>query len=98
MNAQLAKITRRRAVLVAQAAAQRKEVGRLTQQWQGPLALADHGIALVRTLRAHPLAITLGLALLVRMQRHRLRVWTERIWAGWQIYRSLREHGVKGRS
>lgn len=98
MNARLEKISCRRAALVAQAAAQREEVGRLTQKWQTPFALADHGIALVRTLRTHPLAIVLGVALVVRMQRHRLNVWIERIWAGWQVYRSLREHGAKDRS
>lgn len=97
MNARLAEVTRRRAALVAKAAAQREEVGRLTQPWQMPLALADHGIALVRTLRAHPLAIAVGVALLVRMRRIRLGVWIERIWTAWQFYHLLREHGARDR-
>jgi hypothetical protein len=97
MNARLAEITRRRAALVAQAAAQRSEVSRLSQRWQMPLALADLGIALVRTVRTHPLAIALGVVLLVRMRR-RLSVWIERIWTAWQIYHSLREHRARDRA
>lgn len=98
MNARLTEITRRRAALVAQAAAQREEVSRLTQPWRMPLALADHGIALVRTLRTHPLAIAVGVALLVRMRRHRLSVWIARLWTAWQFYHSLREHGARERA
>lgn len=94
MNARLTEMTRRRAALVAQAAAQREKIGRLTQAWQTPLALADAGISLVRVLRTHPFFIALGIALLVRTQRHKLTVWIERIWAGWQLYHSLRKHGA----
>lgn len=97
MNTRLAEITRRRAALVAQAATQREEVGRLTQPWRELLALAEHGIALVRTVRTHPLAIAVGVALLARMRRNRLSVWVARIWTAWQFYHSLREHGAKDR-
>ena len=97
MNTRLAEITRHRAALVAQATAQREEVARLTQPWRMPLALADYGITLVRTLRMYPLAIAAGVALLVRMRRKRLSVWIERIWAAWQLYYALREHGARDR-
>jgi hypothetical protein len=97
MDTLLAEVMRRRAALVTRAAAQREEVGRLTQQWQMPLALADHGIALVRTLRMHPLAVAVAVALLVRVRRVRLTVWIERIRTAWQFYHSLREHGARDR-
>lgn len=97
MNARLAEIARRRAALVAQAAAQRERIGRLTQAWQTPLALADSGIALARALRTHPFVIALGVAFLVRMRRHRLSVWIGRIWAGWQLYHSLRKPAARDR-
>lgn len=95
MNARLTAIARRRAALVAQAAAQRHELDRLIRPWQMPLALADRGIALVHGLRAHPLAIAVGVALLTRMGRGRLGVWVGRIWTAWQLYRSLQDQRLR---
>ncbi len=89
MNA-LTTIARRRAALVAQAAAQRNELGRLVEPWQKPLTLVDRGIEIARRLRAHPFAVAAGVALLVWIGRGRLGGWTGRIWAVWQIYSSLR--------
>ena len=93
----LAAIVRRRAALVAQAAAQRDELGRLIVPWQKSLALVDRGIEIVQRLRAHPLAIAAGVALLVWMGRRRLSRWTERFWAVWQLYSSLRSPRQKDR-
>ncbi|MGA9033257.1 MAG: YqjK family protein [Sulfuricaulis sp.] len=86
----LATIMRRRAALVAQAAAQRDEIGRLIGPWQKPLALVDRGIEIVQRLRAHPFAIAAGVALLVWMGRRKLSRWAVRIAAVWQLYSSLR--------
>ncbi len=88
-------IARRRATLVAKAAAQRDELGRLVGPWQKPLALVDRGIGIVRRLRAHPLAVAAGVALLVGIGRGR---WAGRIWAVWQIYSSLRNPPRKNRT
>lgn len=89
MTAQLTAITRRRAALVAQAAAQRDALGRWVQPWQTPLAFVDRGIALVRRARSHPLVLAVGLLLLFRLGSGRWRVWAGRLWTGWQIYQSL---------
>jgi hypothetical protein len=86
----LVAIMRRRAALVAQAAAQRDELGRLIGPWQKPLALVDRGIEIVQRLRAHPLAIAAGVAFLVWMGRRSLSRWVGRIGAVWQLYSSLR--------
>ena len=86
----LAAIVRRRAALVAQAAAQRDELGRLIGPWQKSLALVDRGIEIVQRLRAHPLAIAASLALLAWMGRRSLSRWAGRIGAVWQLYSSLR--------
>lgn len=94
----LATIARRRAALVAQATAQRDELGRLVEPWRKPLTLADRGIEIVRRLRAHPFAVAAGVALLVGMGRGRLSGWTGRIWAVWQIYSSLRSPRPKDRT
>lgn len=90
MNASLANIIHRRAMLVARAAAQREEIDRAAQPWRAPLAFADRGIALFHALRQHPLAAALAavtLAQLVFRKRHR---WMRTILAAWQVYRGLR--------
>ena len=97
MNAQLAAIARRRAALVAQAAAQRSELGRWVQPWQASLAFADQGIALARSVRSHPLALAIGVLLLFRHGSGRWGVWAGRLWTGWQIYQSLRARQARPR-
>jgi len=97
MTAPLTEITRRRAALVAQAAAQRKEICQWVQPWQMPVAFVDRGIELVRRVRAHPLAIFMGVLLLFRLGTGRWSVWAGRAWTGWQIYQSLQERPSRPR-
>jgi hypothetical protein len=54
------------------------------------LALVDRGIEIVQRLRAHPLVIAAGVALLVWMGRRSLSRWAGRIGAVWQLYSSLK--------
>ncbi len=99
MNPRLTAITRRRAALVARAADQRDEVGRLVDRWRAPLAFVDRGLALVRSIRAHPLALAVVAALMVRSPGGgRLGLWTKRLWTGWRLYQSVREPGAKERA
>lgn len=97
MNAQLTAIARRRAALVAKAAAQRGELGRWLWPWQAPLAFVDRGMELVRRIRAHPLALALGVLLLFRLGSGRWSVWAGRLWTGWQIYQSLHDRPSRPR-
>lgn len=97
MNTRLTEITRRRATLVAQAAAQRDELGRLLQPWQAPLAFVDRGIALARRVRTHPLALAVGALLLLRLGLGRWSAWAGRVWTGWQIYQSLKDRQSQAR-
>ena len=97
MNARLTEITRHRAALVAQAAAQRSELGRWVQPWQLPLGLVDRGIALARRVRTNPLALAIGVLLLFRLGSGRWSVWAGRLWTGWQIYQSLHDRQSRPR-
>jgi len=97
MNARLTAITRRRAELVAQAAAQRSEMGRWIQPWQTPLAFVDRGIELVRRVRSNPLALVAGVLLLFRLGSGHWQVWAGRLWTGWQIYQSLHNRPARPR-
>jgi hypothetical protein len=94
MNPRLTAITRRRAALVARAADQRDEVGRLVDRWHTPLMFVDRGLALVRNIYVRPLALTVGIALLARipgMGGGRLGLWVGRLWTGWRLFHSLRQ-------
>lgn len=97
MKASLTDIKRRRAALVAQAAAQRNELCQWVQPWQTPLAFVDRGIELVRRVRTHPLAVAMGVLLLFRLGTSRWSVWAGRVWTGWQIYQSLQERQSRPR-
>lgn len=89
MSAKLTAITRRRAALIAQAAEQRVEVGRLLRPWLTPVRFMDRGAAFLRRVRMHPLALAMGVLLLFRMGRGSWSLWAGRLWTGWQIYQSL---------
>jgi len=89
MNAPLTAIARRRAALVARSAAQRAELGQCVQPWRTPIAFVDIGIALARRVRAHPLALVIGVLLLFRSGSSRWGVLAGRFWTGWQIFQSL---------
>ncbi|MBI5613198.1 MAG: hypothetical protein HY942_09080 [Gammaproteobacteria bacterium] len=96
MNARLTAIARRRSQLLARTAAQRDEVGQLVGRWHMPLAYVDRVVTLARSLRAHPLVLALGLAVLARtLPGGRLTLWSGRLWSGWRLYQSLHEQWTK---
>jgi len=97
MNAQLTTITRRRESLIARAAAQRGEVGRLVQPWLTPLSFMDRGAALMRRVRMHPLGIAVGVLMLFRLGRGGWSLWAGRLWTGWQLYQSLQNQQPRPR-
>jgi hypothetical protein len=78
---------RRRAQLVLRTAAQRDAVTRDFVVLEGPFALADRGVAAVRYLRAHPLFVLAGVALVVALRPRRALVWAGRGLAAWRTYR-----------
>lgn len=89
MNAQLSAIAKRRALLVTRAAVQRSLLRSRLRPWRTPLAFLDRGRIWVRRLRAHPLAMTMGMLLMLSRRRGRWSVWAGRLWAGWQLYQSF---------
>jgi len=91
MNTRLELIRQRRAMLIVRSAAQRAEVVEITEPWRAPLSIVDRVTTLVQRVRAHPLAIPMGIALLFSMGRNRSRtgLWLSRIWTVWQLFTSL---------
>jgi hypothetical protein len=97
MNARLTEITRRRAALIAQAAAQREEICRVVQPWLTPLSFMDRGAALLRRVRMHPFGLAMGMLMLFRMGRKGWSLWAGRVWTGWQLYQSLQNQQSRPR-
>jgi hypothetical protein len=79
--------------LLAQCAAQRDELAALMRQLDGPIRLADRGIAGVRYLRDHPVALGALVAVLAVVKRRGLWKWVRRGFVAWRAYR---EFGISG--
>ena len=76
--------------LVARAAAQRVALAYQFEPWRARLAMADQGIAAVRTASRHPLLLA-GVAVLLVLWRPRGAVkWLQYGWMAWQVARKLR--------
>jgi hypothetical protein len=85
----LAKLSRRRAELVARSAAQRAELGELCHVWRLPLAIVDQGVTVWRFLRGHPVLLAgLGVAFAVARPRRAVK-WFGRGWALWRFFRGM---------
>ncbi len=83
----LTEIRARRERLLARAGAQREELALLLVPWQGPMRIADRGLAAAAHLRAHPeLVVAAALVLLVVSPRRALR-WGKRAYVAWRGYR-----------
>lgn len=90
MNSRLHSIQQHRAALTARAAAQREDVRSLFVVWRGPISIVDRVAAVLQRVRAHPLVIPVGAALLLWLRRNRKWLWAGRLWSAWQLVSSLR--------
>jgi len=97
MNAKLTRIAHHRANLIERAAAQRSEIGYLAQPWISPLSFIDRGAALMRRVRMHPLAVAIGVLLVLRLGRSGWSLWAGRLWTGWQLYQTLQNQQSRPR-
>ena len=80
----------RRQRLIAQAASQRAALSQQIEPWRARLAVADRGVAVLRTAGRHPLLLT-GVAVLLALWRPRRAVqWLQYGWMGWQLAGKLR--------
>jgi len=85
----LVELSRRRAELVAHSAAQRAELGDISQAWRVPMAIVDQGVTVWRFLRIHPALLAgLGVAFAVARPRRAVK-WLGRGWALWRFFRGM---------
>ncbi len=85
MNRRSLPLAERRERLIAQAAAQRKEVAHCIEPWRAPLALADRGLNALRVVKRHPEWIAAGVLLLAALRPHGVGKWLGRGWVAWQM-------------
>lgn len=89
MSVRLEYLRRRRELLVLQAAAQRSEVSYVAIQLKKRLRLVDIGLAMVATLRYHPVLAMASTALL-SAPRNKLLLWTSRLFTAWELFSVVR--------
>ena len=87
MNKHLEQIRQHRELLVMRADMQRFDLALQTEPWKKPLGYIDHGVTLVRRVRAHPLLIAVALAALTYVGRKRLGRVVRLGWSAWSAYR-----------
>jgi hypothetical protein len=89
-SGRLVKLQARRAHLVALAARQRADIARAFEAWKGPAALIDRGVAVWNFLKARPLLLAAGAALVVVLRRRHAMTWLSGAVALWRLYRTAR--------
>lgn len=88
MNEQLQAVMQRRGELLAKISSQREQVAQFGARWQAPLAVADRGIALLRSLYSRPLLVA-GVAAVLVWRRRGLFGLARTGWKLWKSYRYL---------
>jgi hypothetical protein len=81
--------------LLARCAAQRDDLALLVRQLDGPIKVADRGIAAVRYLRVRPLLLGAVVALIAVIQRRGLWKWAKCGLVAWRAYRAFGKSGFK---
>lgn len=80
----------RRQLLIEQAAVQRRTLAAQLLPWQLPLAIADRGVAAVRSIRRNPQWAIGALAIYVLLRPRGAGRWLRRGWSAWQLLRIWR--------
>jgi hypothetical protein len=98
MSKRLEQITKHKNLLVDRARAQRGELDYLAQQVDKPLRVIDETFAILRVLQMRMVFPGSTRPSLLITPRHRFLWWAGRIFAGWEMYRVVRNHWPKRRS
>ncbi len=94
MNKRMLEVMQRRGELLARIASQREQVAEIGTRWQGPLAIADQGLAAIRYLRSNPV-LAAGVAALFVIRRRGVAGLVGGVWRVWQGYRYLTAFSAK---
>ena len=89
MNKKLSQLAERRQLLLKLTALQRTDLAQQFKPWRKPLALADHGINLVRSIKRYPALLLVGALVITVMRVKHTGKWLSRIWVVWQVSNRL---------
>lgn len=98
MSAKIDAIAQRRAELIARAERQRQETAYYFSQCEKPLRVIDTGWSIYRSIREHPVLISVIGAVLGKLISGRLgflkhlTVWPSRLATAWQIFSRVRSY------
>jgi hypothetical protein len=90
-----ARLARRREELIARSEAGRASLAYEFAQWERPRRMIDRLINVASYLRARPVLVGLGFAVLVVVQRRRWWAWVQRGIALWGVAQRLRGFSLK---
>ena len=88
-------ILRERENLLARCAAQRDELTVLIGLLDGPIKIADRGIAVARYVRDRPLVLGAVVAVMGVIKRRGLWKWAKRGFVAWRTYRAFGRSSFK---
>lgn len=93
MNERMLELRQRRGELLARIDAQRGQLAGIASTWEGPLALADRGVSVLRFLRGHPLLVAGAVALIVLRRRGVAGLFRRAllVWKGYRYFSDLRK-------
>jgi hypothetical protein len=86
MSDRMLALRQRRGELVARIDVQRGQLAEIASTWEGKLAVADQGIAIVRFFRTHPLLLA-GLSVLIVVRRRGIAGLIRSALLAWKGYR-----------
>jgi hypothetical protein len=88
MNGKLLRLAQRRESLILESEKQRTQLTQAVDAWRGPLEMADKGLAVIDTIKKHPIWLAGGSAILLKLIRpSRIGKWFSRGLVAWQILR-----------
>lgn len=82
----LLEIARRKEHLLARAAAQRAAIAGAFHELRGPAAIVDHGVEVMRFVRAHPMLVTLAIGAMAAVGPRWMFALAGRGVAAWRIW------------
>ena len=97
-NARLNAVVRKREALSALAAVQREELALHFQRLQTPLQFADIAFRLGQIVRLHPMLVATAATMLIPSQRHRLLMWSGRLFTLWELFQAVRKQWSDGKN
>lgn len=91
MNSRLSAVMQRRGELLARIASQREQLAEIGEHLQAPLALADRGVAIVRSLISNPVLVAGVIVVLAIRRRSVIGVAKValRVWKGYRSFTAI---------